>query len=158
MGFQVLYLGNCFILKCRNVMLSAWWIWLVKNQPVGDKFLCGREAVDSHPSWGMKQRSRKTRRFNKSEADVIGPRSYVCLNSSTLHFVSLKFDNIKGPYYSVLAKEVAVFRFSINKQFVVSGSCVVDLETGSRDSVSGCLSYCRDTILIGVKWSTEAVT
>jgi hypothetical protein len=49
--------------------------------------------------------------LNLSEADLIGLQSYVSLNSSVLHFGSLKFDNGKGPYYSVLAKEVVIFRF-----------------------------------------------
>jgi hypothetical protein len=53
----------------------------------------------------------------------------------------------------VLAKEIVIFRFRINKQSVDSGSCVADMEqwTDLKGAVSGCLSYCRDTILIGVK-------
>jgi hypothetical protein len=41
-----------------------------------------------------------------------------------------------------------------------SGSCAVDLEqwTDFKGEVSGCLSYCRDRTLIGVKWPTEAGT
>jgi hypothetical protein len=49
--------------------------------------------------------------LNSSEADVIGLHSRVSLNVSVLHFGSLKFDNIKGPYYYVLAKEALIFRF-----------------------------------------------
>jgi hypothetical protein len=44
--------------------------------------------------------------LNLSEADVIEPHSHVCLNASVLHFASLKNNNSKGLYYSVLANEV----------------------------------------------------
>jgi hypothetical protein len=49
--------------------------------------------------------------LNESEADVIGLHSNISLNSSILHFLSLKSDNIKEPYYSILAKEVVIFCF-----------------------------------------------
>jgi hypothetical protein len=41
----------------------------------------------------------------------LGCTPHVSLNSSALHFGSLKFDNTKGPYYSLLAKEAVIFRF-----------------------------------------------
>jgi hypothetical protein len=58
----------------------------------------------------------------------------------------------------LLAEEVAKFYFQTNEQFMNSGTCVVDLEqwTGFKGAVSGCRSYCRDTNLRGVKWSTKA--
>jgi hypothetical protein len=54
---------------------------------------------------------------------------HVSLNSSVLHSGTLKFDNIEGPYYPLLANEVAKFHFRTNKQFMNNESCcVADLE------------------------------
>jgi hypothetical protein len=96
--------------------------------------------------------------INRSQT-WFGCTPHVSLNSSVVRFGTINFDNIKRPYYSLLAEEVAKFHFRTNKQFMNSGSCcVVDLEqwTSFKGAVSGCLSYCRDTNLRGVKWSTEA--
>jgi hypothetical protein len=62
-----------------------------------------------------REQSSKTWRLNRSEADVNGLHYYISLNSSVLHFGSLKFDNSKGPHYSVLGNEVVIFCFWINK-------------------------------------------
>jgi hypothetical protein len=75
---------------------------------------------------------------------------HVSLNLSAPHFGTLSFDNIKGPYYALLEKEVVNFHFGTNKQFVNSESCcAVDLEqwTGFKGAVYGCLSHHSDANL-----------
>jgi hypothetical protein len=89
---------------------------------------------------------------------VIGLHSSCLSEIINPSFWNIKF-LIKGPSYSLLAKEVAKFRFRTNKQSMNRGSCcVVDLEqwTGFKGVDSGCLIYCRDENLRRVKWATGA--
>jgi hypothetical protein len=58
-----------------------------------------------------------------------------------------------SPKLSALNFETINFDTSLlNKKFVDSGSCIVDLEqwAGFKGSVSGSLNYCWDTKLRGV--------
>jgi hypothetical protein len=61
--------------------------------------------------------------------DWLGCAPHVSVKFPALQFGTSDFDNIKGPYYSLLAKEVAKFHLRTDKQFMDSESCcVVDLE------------------------------
>jgi hypothetical protein len=81
-----------------------------KNQPIGDEFLSGREAVDSNPFWEMTRRSCKipvlrdlASYINRSQTRL-GCTPHICLKQSALHSGTLNSDNIKGLYYSLLAQ------------------------------------------------------
>jgi hypothetical protein len=147
-------------------MLVAWWLWLIKISQLEKNSCLGEKPSIQILLGGWSDAPARYQPLGTRRFELIGVQTslvctpHVSLNSSALHSGSLKFDNIKGPYYSVRAKEDVIFRFWINKQFVDSGSCVVNLEqwTGFKDAVSICLSYCRDTILRGIKWSTGAGT
>jgi hypothetical protein len=86
-------------------------------QATGDEFFSGTEVVDSNHSWGMKRHSRKIPAFGELAFELIGGRCHwaavMCFYKfiSVLHFESLEPDNIKLPYYYVLAKEVVIFPF-----------------------------------------------
>jgi hypothetical protein len=102
---------------CDWLVLNAWWIWLVKISQLEMNSCLGERPLIQILLGGWSDAPARYQPSGTWHFKLIrGRRHWAALqNSSVLHFESLKFDNIKGPYFSMLAKEVVLLIWAVDR-------------------------------------------